>query len=175
MSEADGAGSSRDDHKQDAARSAEKLSKLCTDHGLHVAVAESLTGGRIASQLAAASGSGDWLAGGIVAYSSEVKHTLLEVPRGSVISRASAESMVRSVARLLGADVAVAATGAGGPNGQDGEEPGTTWIAVLVADEVTAQLHHFSGKPIEVLTQMQEQALRALLRPIAVRFGTVRS
>lgn len=174
MSETDGAGS-RDGHEQDAARAAEKLSELCTDHGLLVAVAESLTGGRIASQLAAASGSGDWFAGGIVAYSSEVKHTLLEVPRGSVISRASAGTMARSAARLLGADVALAATGAGGPNGQDGEEPGTTWIAVLVADEVTAELHHFSGEPIEVLTQTQEQALRALLRTISVRFGTATS
>jgi nicotinamide-nucleotide amidase len=175
MTAAAAAESSRDGHERDAARSAEKLSDLCTENGLHVAVAESLTGGRIASQLAAASGSGDWFVGGIVAYSSEVKHTLLEVPRGSVISRTSAEAMARSVARLLGADVALAATGAGGPHGQDGEEPGTTWIAVLVADEVTAELHHFSGEPIEVLTQTQQQALRALLRTVSVRFGTAAS
>lgn len=174
MSGTDGAGS-RDGHEQDAARTAAELSDLCTEHGLLVAVAESLTGGRIASQLAAASGSGDWFAGGVVAYSSEVKHTLLEVPRGAVISQASAEAMVRSVARLLGADVALAATGAGGPSGQDGEEPGTTWIAVLVADEVTAELHHFSGEPIEVLTQTQEQALRALLQTVSVRFGSATS
>ncbi|WP_258934228.1 CinA family protein [Nesterenkonia pannonica] len=44
---------------------------------LTVAVAESLTGGKIANQCAAAKGSGDWFAGGVVAYHSDAKHRVL--------------------------------------------------------------------------------------------------
>ncbi len=126
---------------------------------LRVAVAESLTGGKIANQLAAAPDSGSWFAGGVVAYSSEVKHTLLEVPAGPVISQVAVETMARTVARIMGADIAIAASGAGGPGSQEGQEPGTTWIAVLVGDEICSEIHHFEGEPIDILAQTEDRSL----------------
>ncbi|GAA1846674.1 nicotinamide-nucleotide amidohydrolase family protein [Brevibacterium marinum] len=158
------------EHENNAAEIAESLAELCGEHGVRVAVAESLTGGRISSQLAAASGSADWFAGGVVAYSSEVKHELLEVPPDAVISQASVESMARSVARMMDVDAAVAASGAGGPVGQDGQEPGTTWIAVLVGDEVRSELHRFQGDPIDILALTEERALTMLLESLSSRF-----
>ncbi|RBP66187.1 nicotinamide-nucleotide amidase [Brevibacterium sanguinis] len=142
-----------------AAQTAARLSELCIESGLRAAVAESLTGGKIAGQFAAAPDSGTWFAGGVVAYSSDVKHTLLEVPAGPVISQQAVETMVRSVARIMGADVAVAASGSGGPEEQEGQEPGTTWIAVLVGDEVCSEIHHFDGEPIDILAQTEDRAL----------------
>ena len=160
------------EHEGNAAAVAERLSALCSEHSVSVAVAESLTGGRISSRLAAATGAGDWYAGAVVAYSSEVKHRLLDVPRGSVISQGSVESMVRTVCTLLGADAAVAVSGAGGPDGQDGQEPGTTWIAVLVDDEVQSERHNFSGEPIDILAQTQERGLAMLLAALRRRYET---
>ena len=157
-------------HEKNAAESAGSIAKLCGEHGVCVAVAESLTGGKISSQLAAAPGSGNWFAGGVVAYSSEVKHTLLEVPADAVISQASVESMARSVCTIMGADAAVAASGAGGPAGQDGQAPGTTWIAGLVGDEVQTELHKFQGDPIDILSLTEERALAMLLEALLKRY-----
>ena len=71
-------------------------------HGGHtLAVAESLTGGLLASAFARASGSSAWFRGGIVAYSSAVKYDVLEVPDGPVVSEAAAVAMARSAGRLL--------------------------------------------------------------------------
>ncbi|WP_309132521.1 CinA family protein [Brevibacterium sp.] len=146
-------------HEDRAAEIAARLSDLCLKADLRVAVAESLTGGKIANQLAAAPDSGSWFAGGIVAYSSDVKHTVLEVPAGPVISQVAVETMARSVARLMGADIAIAASGAGGPGSQEGQDPGTTWIAALVGDEISSEIHHFEGEPIDILAQTEDRSL----------------
>lgn len=166
---------SYEEHEDNAAAIAERLSELCREHNICVAVAESLTGGRISSQLAAATRAGDWYAGAVVAYSSEVKHRLLEVPYGSIISQSSVESMAHSVCRLMGADVAVAVSGAGGPVGQDGQEPGTTWIATLIGDEVQVEVHSFSGEPIDILSQTQERSLAMLLEALLKRYDGTES
>jgi nicotinamide mononucleotide (NMN) deamidase PncC len=65
--------------------------------GRTLAVAESLTGGLLASAFARASGSSEWFRGGIVAYSSTVKYDLLDVPDGPVVSEAAA-AMARGLA-----------------------------------------------------------------------------
>lgn len=150
---------SSQEHEERAARIAERLSGVLLEHHLTAAVAESLTGGKIATQLAAAPRSGEWFAGGVVSYSSEVKHRLLEVPPGPVISREAVETMVRTVSRLMDADVAVAATGAGGPSSQEGQEPGTTWLAVLAGGDVRSELHHFTGEPLDILALTEERVL----------------
>lgn len=165
---------SHDEHEDNAAEIAERLSELCSEGKITVAVAESLTGGRIASHLAAARGSGEWFAGGVVAYSSEIKHRLLEVPRGSVISQISVETMARSVRKLMGTDAAVAASGAGGPEGQEGREPGTTWLAVALGAEVQSEMHSFTGEPIDILAQTQERALAMLFKTLQKHFDMVK-
>ena len=63
--------------------------------------------------MARASGASEWFRGGIVAYSRAVKHDLLDVPRGPVVSEAAAVAMAGGACRLLGADVAIAVTGSG--------------------------------------------------------------
>src|SRR5699024_12344539 len=83
-------------HENNAASIAERLSDFCTEHSLRVAVAESLTGGRISSHLSAARGSGEWFAGGIVAYSSDVKHRLLNVPPGPVVACQAGDMRART-------------------------------------------------------------------------------
>ena len=64
----------------------------------------SLTGGMVSSSLAKAPGASSWLVGGVVAYMSEVKHEVLGVESGPVVTEAAALQMARGVARLFGAD-----------------------------------------------------------------------
>ena len=106
--------------------------------GWTLALAESLTGGLIGSRLTAVPGAGDVFRGGLVSYASDVKFDLLDVPEGPVVSEEAVTAMARGAAKLLDADCAVAVTGVAGPDPLDGEEPGTVWMATLVAGEVEA-------------------------------------
>ena len=99
---------------------AARVSELARRHNVTVAVAESLTGGNVATALAAAKAASQWFRGSLVAYASEVKHEVLGVPEGRCVSAEAAETMAAGVRKLLRADVAVGVTGAGGPDPQDG-------------------------------------------------------
>ena len=146
------------DHPADA----EALAELAQSAGHTLAVAESLTGGAISSQLGAAPSSSDWFRGGVVAYSSEVKHTLLKVPEGPVVSEQAARAMAAATSELLGSDVTLAVTGVGGPDRQDGQPVGTTWYAVCVGDDVQAECRQFDGEPDDIVKAAVEHALRLL-------------
>ena len=98
--------------------------------GWTLAVAESVTGGLIASRLVNVAGASEWFRGGVVSYASEVKFDLLDVPRGPVVSAEAAEAMARGVRRVIGADVGLAVTGVAGPDEQDGQRPGTVFVGV---------------------------------------------
>ncbi|HEX2576896.1 MAG TPA: CinA family protein [Aquihabitans sp.] len=135
------------------AERAEEVGRLLTNQGRSIAVAESLTGGMLASELAKAERASDWFRGGVVAYASEVKHDLLDVPRGPVVSEEAALAMATSVARVLGADLGAAVTGVGGPGPQDGEPPGTVWAAVHDRDGTDATLLRLEGDPAEICDQ----------------------
>jgi nicotinamide-nucleotide amidase len=115
---------------QETTSAQERLGSIFGAANSMVAVAESLTGGELAARFASAPGAGDWFRGGIVAYASDVKYDLLDVPVGPVVSEAAAAAMAAGACRLLGADVSVAVTGVAGPDDQDGEPPGTVWLAL---------------------------------------------
>jgi nicotinamide-nucleotide amidase len=139
--------------------------------GHTLAVAESLTGGLLASAFARASGASKWFRGGVVAYSSAVKYDLLDVPRGPVVSEPAALAMARGVGHLLEADVAVAVTGVGGPGLQDGEPPGTVWIATWPDQLGGAVLLRLSGSPEAICQQVCGETAR-ILRERLVNGGT---
>jgi nicotinamide-nucleotide amidase len=119
---------------------AERVAELARGSGRRVAVAESLTGGMIASSLAQAEGASEWFCGSLVAYSKEVKHEVLGVPPGPVVSAEAAGVMARRVRSMLLADIAVAITGSGGPSAQDGHEPGTVFLAVGASTATTSDV-----------------------------------
>ncbi|MFC6146343.1 CinA family protein [Corynebacterium nasicanis] len=144
------------------------VADLATAHGYTVAVAESLTGGTLSAELAAVEGSSDWFAGGLVAYQTATKVAVLGVPAGCpVISAQCVSTMASSLADLLSADAVVSVSGAGGPAGQDGEPPGTTWFATLVRGRARAERRHFPGTPEEVLAAARACALRLLAEEMA--------
>lgn len=114
------------------------VGRLLVEQGLTVAVAESFTGGLVASRMVAVPGASDWFRGGVVAYASEVKHDVLGVPEGPVVNEAAAMAMADVVRRLLGADVGLSTTGVAGPTEQEGHPPGTVWLGLAIGDDVDA-------------------------------------
>ena len=115
-----------------------EVGRLLVAQGLTLAVAESLTGGLMASRVVAVPGASDWFRGGVVSYASDVKTDLLDVPEGPVVSEAAALAMATGVRRLLGADIGLSTTGVAGPTEQDGEPPGVVWIGIAGPDEAAA-------------------------------------
>ena len=69
----------------------EAVADALSSTGLTLGLAESLTGGLVASRLVDVEGASQWLKGSIVSYASEVKHSLLGVPEGPVVSDAAVQ------------------------------------------------------------------------------------
>ena len=136
---------------------------LCRHQGLTLGTAESLTGGLIASRLVDVPGASDVVRGGIVSYSSDVKHQLLDVAAGPVVSEETALAMAEGACGALGCDVSVAATGVAGPEPLEGQRPGTVWVATCVDGEPEAHLLRLPGGRDQV-RQFSVISVLALLR-----------
>ncbi len=102
------------------------------ERGLTAAVAESLTGGYVSGRLCAAPGASEVFRGGVVAYQSDLKHSVLSVSQGPVISEEAALTMARSVREMLGADVGLATTGVAGPEEAEAKPVGTIHLAISI-------------------------------------------
>jgi len=143
----------------------ERLSAVARERDLTVGVAESLTSGLLAGEVGKGEGASDWFAGGVVAYGMQVKTEVLGVPEGvDPCSPECAVALATGVRRLLGADIAVATTGVGGPDAVDGHEPGTVYLGWASAEGSGAQRLQLDGGPERVLERTVDQGLRLLVR-----------
>jgi nicotinamide-nucleotide amidase len=141
---------------------------------LTLAVAESLTGGLLSTRFAKVEGSSNWFRGAVIAYASEVKHRVLGVRPGPVISETAAVEMARGVAVLLEADASLALTGVGGPSEQEGQPPGTVWVGLYLRGATMARLFKFDGDPAEVCDLACGEAVAMLGRALDELTRTVR-
>lgn len=135
-----------DSSSSPAPSAAELLGARLRESGRTLATAESITRGDVVSSLVAVGDAGEWLRGGIVAYSAAVKQALLGIAPGPVVDRQAAVQMARGAQGLMNADVAIATTGCGGPESVEGHAPGTVWIAIATGDDVDAREFHFDGQ-----------------------------
>ncbi len=144
---------------------------LLGDAGLTLGLAESMTGGLIASRCSEVPGSSGWLRGGVVSYASEVKFDLLDVPEGSVVSATAAEAMAAGARRVLESDVGLSVTGVAGPETQEGVPVGTVFVGVALGDEVAAVLLRFSGDRTSIRRLASSAALDLLRHRLLDRPG----
>lgn len=104
----------------------EQVAALLT--GRTVAVAESCTGGLMAARLTDRAGSSTYFAGGFVAYSNEMKMSLVGVDadlidRFGAVSVEVAQALADGAAARLDAEVGVGITGVAGPGGGTPQKP----------------------------------------------------
>src|SRR5690606_25849076 len=113
----------------------EQLARLASAKGVTIATAESCTGGLVAHRITTVAGSSAYFIGGVVAYSNELKQSLLGVPaaileRHGAVSRQCALAMAQGVRLRTGADIGVSTTGIAGPGGATPTKPvGLVYIA----------------------------------------------
>ena len=132
--------------------------------GLTLAVAESLTGGRLAAALTARAGASAVFRGSVTAYATELKAAILGVDpdllaRAGAVDGEVARQMAAGIRRLCGSDLGIATTGVAGPAPQDGKPVGTVYIAVADAADAHAALFRFSGDRSTVQDAAVEAAL----------------
>jgi nicotinamide-nucleotide amidase len=136
------------------------------ERGLTLAVAESVTGGLIASRLVGVAGASKWFRGGVVSYASEVKFDLLQVPVGPVVSAEAAEAMARGVRELLHSDVGLSVTGVAGPEEQDGQPAGTVFVGLSMGETVQHAALRLPGDRPRVRAYSAISALDVLRREL---------
>jgi nicotinamide-nucleotide amidase len=110
------------------------LGAMLAARGWTLGLAESLTGGLVASRIVSVPGASRWFRGGVVSYATEVKRSLLGVSNGRVVSGTAAREMAEAACRVLGSDVGLSLTGVAGPDLQDNEPPGTVFCGVALPE-----------------------------------------
>ena len=142
----------------------DQLSDLARAHDLRIAVAESLTSGKLALTVGAGEGASDWFAGGIVAYLTDVKERVLGLEPGTdPCSSSCAEQLARASRELFDADLSVSTTGVGGPDAEDGHPPGTVFLGWATRDRAGHRRLSLEGEPAQVLDGTVAAAVRMLV------------
>ena len=119
-----------------------EINDLFWREGLTLVTAESCTAGSVAAAITAVAGSSQFFKGGIIAYSNEIKESLLGVNHETLethgaVSEETVIEMVKGAMKALKTDCAVATSGIAGPGGGTPEKPvGTVWIAAGYKNEI---------------------------------------
>lgn len=126
------------------------VGNLLKTRGLTVSVAESCTGGLIASMITDVAGASDWFERGVVAYSNQSKIEILGVAEKTIkehgaVSKECAKAMAEGIRKISKASIGVAVTGIAGPGGATPEKPiGTVHIAMATSDGTQVESHCFA-------------------------------
>ena len=145
----------------------------CEARGLHIAVAESCTGGLLGARLTAIPGSSAVVHGGVIAYSNDVKQHLLGVSSATLgeygaVSEEVAREMAAGARRALGAEIGISITGVAGPGGGTPDKPvGLVWIAVDVNGIARTHGSRFIGDRQEIRLRATQAALDLVRRTMA--------
>ena len=148
---------------------AQKLVDLLLGKHLTIALAESCTGGMIASALVNCPGVSEALLEGCVCYSNEAKMRTLGVKKETLehfgaVSKECAAEMVEGIRKYAGADCAIAVTGIAGPGGGTDKKPvGTVYIAASFRGDVIVTHNLFSGDRLSVRTQSAIRGMNMLM------------
>lgn len=161
-----------DQHLASLAAQAAAVGRALVARGLMLAVAESCTGGLLATALTATPGSSQWFECGLVTYSARAKEGFLGLPRALVspariVSTDTAMAMALAVRRLAGVAVGCGITGIAGPGGGRPDCPVGTVCLAWAGVTASAHTYLFAGDRGQVRAQAVATALDGLLALLA--------
>lgn len=150
-------------------KSAETIVTLLTQKGETIAIAESVTGGGIASALTDVPGTSHVFLGGVIAYSVDIKIKDLGVRHETisefgVVSEAVAFEMAEGIRNRYQSTWAISSTGVAGPGPSHGIPAGTIWIAIVGPGRREALALSLAGERDEVRHAAISSALATLER-----------
>jgi len=147
----------------------EQLRDRLLAHKMMVAVAESCTGGRIASAMTSLPGSSHWFDRGFVTYSNSAKTEMLGVSTAilaayGAVSEQTAAAMAEGALANSHAGISVAVTGIAGPDGGTDQKPvGTVCLAWSDRQITRTTTVLFSGDRESVREQTVVMSIQGLL------------
>ena len=138
--------------------------KLLCDKELVISMAESCTGGMIASQIVNVSGASKVFKQSYVTYCDEAKNKLLGVSwevlkKYTAVSRECAEMMAYGCRKQSGSDIAISVTGYAGPEDLPNEPKGLVFIGCCYKDSVEVREYKFTGSRLEIRKKAVHSAL----------------
>ena len=128
------------------------LVKILTKKKLKIALAESCTGGMLASEITSISGASKVFGVGLVTYSNQAKITVLKVNKSIIqkygaVSPQCCESMVKNLSKISKAQINVSITGIAGPNGGTKKKPvGLVYIGIKKNNKIFITKNVFKEK-----------------------------
>ena len=143
-----------------------------TQAGETLAVAESLTGGLLVAELIRPAGASAVVYGGVVAYNTSIKASVLGVD-GDLLRRQGpvhpevAEQMAEGVRHALAVDgspasIGIATTGVAGPGPQDGHPAGTVFVGLSIDGRIRSFDLHLGGDRSQIRSASVSEAVRIL-------------
>lgn len=148
---------------------AQSVVKKLTKRKATLSVAESITGGGLASAITEVSGSSKVFVGGVIAYEDSIKISELKVDaktlkKFTAVSEEAAKEMAIGALKKFKTDYAIATTGVAGPGKAYGQKAGTVWVAIASKKEVFAIALSLSGSRDLIRHATIESALASFER-----------
>lgn len=148
---------------------AQSVVKKLTKKKATLSVAESVTGGGLASAITEVSGSSKVFIGGVIAYDdaikiSELKVDVKTIKKFTAVSEEVAKEMAVGALKKFNTDYAIATTGVAGPGKAYGQKAGTVWVAIASKKEVFAIALSLSGSRDLIRHATIESALASFER-----------
>lgn len=146
----------------------ELVHNILIDKDLTLAVAESCTGGAIASKFTAQAGASAYFLCGVVSYSNESKSNVLGVNMSTItqfgaVSEQVAMAMAQGAKVISGANFAISTTGIAGPTGGSKEKPvGTVWIGIATPNKCYAVLKNCGTDRSQIISRATAYAIAML-------------
>jgi len=154
--------------RTESERIEEVIGKILKDRGETLSVAESCTGGMLASRIVDIPGSSNYFFGGIVSYSNEVKRNFLGVSQNNLIKYGAvspkvAVQMAIGIKKNIMSTYGIGITGIAGPDGGIPEKPvGLVYISLATPDKVYVRKYTFVGSRNTIRTRTTTAALNML-------------
>jgi nicotinamide-nucleotide amidase len=151
------------------------IGKQLQKQGQTLAIAESCTGGLIASRMTTHPGASAFFLGGGVTYATSSKTHLLGVSetiiaKHGVVSAAVAEAMAKGAQQTLGSDYALATTGNAGPTALEGHaDVGTVFIGLATPDGVESFRFVMGNNRERVMQKTVNKAFELLFKALHLR------
>ena len=137
-----------------------------------IATAESCTGGLVASRLTDFAGASNYVKGGVVAYTNEIKKSVLHVKTETLenfgaVSSQTALEMATNVREIFSATIGLSTTGVAGPLTSENKPVGLVFIAIVGENFSEVKEFHFAGTRTEIKFQAADEAFNLLMRHVS--------
>ncbi|WP_034921520.1 competence/damage-inducible protein A [Gillisia sp. CAL575] len=140
-----------------------------------LSLAESCTGGELATKFTVNPGASTFFRGGIVTYATDTKEDILNIShkiieKNTVVSAEVAEEMARNSRLIFKSDYAIATTGNAGPDKGDSDaEVGTVFIGIATPKKVYSEKFKLGRSREQVVKKAVNKALELLLKELLLK------